>query len=372
MTQPRTNQAYDRQLFIRRMYNSHRAMIDLSTNATTKEYLGNVCHDPRLTKNLPIGDPRHPATDLFANPPSGYDIRLEKGDPEDYRDTPRPDIKGMKNKGGKLVRVGSSKKGYHKDFKEQVLPIIDRNFSKQELRDMNLYFEYPAGTAKSRWAGQCSHQTSRSGKKYAVISLRDQYRHDEEVVTHELVHARRYAKGEELRDKDRNEAETDLETAGRVSPGYFDKIACGYYQKIKRDPGITDCQLRTEDRVLLTGSKGRAMKGKKLVKAVKERYPKSNIARFGGGGDRKPGACAVNGCIPPALEWRDRYFTIRLPDGGTVEHHVQFVQKATLAQVRELLTDQFGQNIRVVEWHDGKGRVVLEPKKPAGRSPGRR
>lgn len=279
--------------------------------------------------------------------PPGVDVRGV--------DDRSPDLVHMKLKSGKIVRGGVDDSADRRTLKN-VAKILNQNFSKRELRNMDLYIE-PSIMMTGCAASHARIHTA--GKDFSVIFVRPDLDPDilESTFTHEAVHARRAAHGQLVQDKDREESMTEFETLGRLSKkgaraARQNATTHGYYRHIGATTGEHQAA-HAHDRALIT-RKGTAKRnrGSSLTRRTKDLYPQSAISRL-----------KIEPSTPKnpqqGTEWIDRYFLIQTPRGGSIDFHMAFTKKAPLSEVRKNLQNRFGKNIKAWEYHDGKKRAIL-------------
>jgi len=256
-------------------------------------------------------------------------------------DHPRKDTTSFKSKATKKVYVGATTDKTKRGLKNRAEQILRSNFTKHEINCMgSLYFEGSRPSSRNAAATCSSVRVTENGKitgRNHLITVKPTHTNNEEVITHELVHARRHGTGEHTYDRDTEEKETELETVARVKdpPSW----GGGYYQYLRDKDSF---EAKTKDRIGLTGRMSRNIKGKKALKKIREYYPQSEISKAH---------------FSPA-ERVDRYFVIKV-NGTTIDHHMHFEGKPTKNHVIQDLKADFGENIKVWEWKDGKKvRVV--------------
>ncbi len=111
------------------------------------------------------------------------------------------------------------------------------------------------------------------------------------------------------------------------------------------------------DRILATGSETLNLKGKRAVKRTQEVYDKSFISTVH---------------FSPA-EDVDGYFEIHLPCGTTVDLHVRYTKRPSLAQIKKDLKKRYGTNITAYEYRNGKRvQIIQKRKKPATAKKGKK
>lgn len=280
-------------------------------------------------------------------------------------DHPRMDILVGKTPGGKQIRTGGNDYHTRSVLANAAGEVLDNNFSKNEVCDLELYFE-AAGPRVRAAAGTCESR-KRGGKNVSIISI-SRHNVDEDVLTHEIVHALRAADGRNVKDRDMDELATEYETALRVQNPWRVR---GYYRFI---PGGKDTQGRSNsntianavvsDRVLATGATGKPMKGRHLThNIVPNTISNSMIVTA------KPSLHEYHeeryGLKQMVAEDVDTYFQIKLPDRTTTEYHIRFIKaRPPLKEVKKHLKEKFGKNIEAWEWRDGKRvRLISRRKK---------
>jgi len=239
-------------------------------------------------------------------------------------DHPRVDIESFKSKTGRKVFVGSAKPWVRTSLVMLSKNVVNDNFSAEELKHMKAIYIEGSSPPVSNAAGACS--TINAGKEKHYLIFVKPSSMNEFVLTHELVHARRYGFNEHVWDMNREEKMTELETVARVSPNGLTGWAGGYYQfhpevaKLLREGKVKEAQkliieLRKKDRELIMKGKKR-MRGKTIRKRVKELYSESEISKAH---------------FSPA-EKLDRYFIIE-KDGVKQRMHIRFEKPVSDKQV---------------------------------------
>lgn len=266
----------------------------------------------------------------------------------DKLDMPIPDIHVFKDKTGKNVYVGGSDKKRRNALTNTVKNIMVHSFAASELKKMSLYFD-ASHPSSANAAGECQtftfHRGEKREKKHSIIRVA-KGREREDVLIHEMVHARRHVMGDHVRDIDREEKETELESVIRMQ--FPARKVAGYYQF--HPDGLDDNKRRNmivADRILATGSEKKSLKGKRAVKRTQEIYNKSFISTVH---------------FSPA-EDVDGYFEIRLPDGTMVDLHVRYTKRPSLTQIKKDLKKQYGTKITAWEYRDGKRVQIIKKRK---------
>jgi hypothetical protein len=210
---------------------------------------------------------------------TSYGPRLKKLNPKlDVRgyDLPRCDIKILHLKNKKIVRVGSDNiEANIKDFKRYILPYINNAFTNEELRNLDIYIEYPSKNISIKFGGISTGWESNSHKKFSIIDLAT--RKDVPTAVHEVVHALKYEKYKPTHDVSKDEAETELETYIRLNPKMRKKVPChdGYYYFVKGDK----CKARKAD-VKIIESSCNIKNRKGLTKCIEKNLHKTNIGKL--------------------------------------------------------------------------------------------
>ena len=250
-------------------------------------------------------------------------------------DQPRKDIEKLKIR-GRTICIGGK---HRKKIESNVRKVLTSNFTGQELKEINnLYIETSAPVAKAWWAGQHQGFCSLNGIKGSIVTIRKDWINNEHVLTHELVHAHRFATGRKYPyDTNKDEKETELETVARLSPQAIRSGICGYYTFLPKNSWLS-AQLK--DRKCLTGSEKKKLKGKREIKNVKDCYPKSEIRKVH---------------FSPA-EQIDRYFLVKLPNGTTIQVHQWYPKgrKGKLTEIKKAFKKKYGTGIKAWEYRNGK------------------
>ena len=208
-----------------------------------------------------------------------YGLRLKKLDSTldvNGYDKPRDDIKKLKLKNGKVIRIGSDTINNNmNNFKKYILPHINKSFTAKELRNIDIYIEYPSKKLPKNFAGVSTGWESDKKKKFSTIELG--HAKDAPTAIHEILHAMKYENGNYIQDVHKDEAETELETYVRLTPQQRKKIPCndGYYSFIKGNK----CKARKEDTETIESACN--IKDKHgLTTCVKRNLKKTNIGKI--------------------------------------------------------------------------------------------
>lgn len=189
--------------------------------------------------------------------------------------------------GNELVIWGKGSDAARTRIGRAVLDDLNRNFTLDEIAAMSVI----VNADPMRYDGYARHgtYTSDSGRKSRKVVIEfgdDAYAslsrpQGEFVITHELVHARRYFQGQRVSSVN-EEYSTELETVGRVSLPCLERTVSGYYYnhpKIRHLPQKERVarmrQAMLQDRVLLNGALQVARKGAALVDDVKKKFRQS-------------------------------------------------------------------------------------------------
>lgn len=206
-----------------------------------------------------------------------YGLRLKKLDStldvEGY-DKPRADIKNIRLK-NKVIRIGSDTIDKNlKNFKKLILPTINSAFTKNELKNIDVYIEYPSKNIQKNFGGTSSGWESNKYKKFSTIDLSTKT--DAPTAVHEILHAMKYENGDMIHNVHKDEAETEIETYLRLKPKMQKKIPCndGYYTFVKGNK----CKARDEDVEIIKNNCN--IKNKKgLTKCITKNLKKTNIGK---------------------------------------------------------------------------------------------
>jgi len=211
---------------------------------------------------------------------TSYGLKLKKLDPtldvEGY-DKPRDDIKNIHLKNGKIVRVGGDNiESNIKTFKKYILPYINKSFTKEELKNLDTYIEYPSKKLiKGNFGGMSDAMKSNKNKKISIIELLDTK--NKSVAIHEIIHAIKHANNNIIHSVHKDEAETILEEHIRLPPKVFTKKSCddSYYSFIKGNK----CKAVKEDIEIIKSNCN--IKNKKgLTKCITKNLKKTNIGKI--------------------------------------------------------------------------------------------
>lgn len=261
-------------------------------------------------------------------------------------DMPRADIQNMKLK-GRTIRVGNEDITNVEYFRKKILPQMQNMFTKEEVKLLNVYLEYPNEKIHKMFAGLTEGWTSdNSHSRYNIIDISLNQKNDLYTIIHELVHALRFARKDTTRDIDKDESETDLEAIARLPASYIKNhmqhADLGYYQ-------------------LLPGGRRNIIIDKKMIDTkctIGKRMPaciKSNLKHS------KIGKISIPNRFVPKLkinpEYIDRTFMVELPDRNIIIEGYKITN--THAFVQKYI-DMYGKNIKVYEWMDGKKKIIYQ------------
>ena len=192
-------------------------------------------------------------------------------------DMPRKDIEKVKIKNGKIIRVGSdniSKDGDY--FRNYIVPLINRSFTKQELQDVELYIEYPSKRLPSIYDGMAiSYTSNKDNIKFSTIEVSS--KKDGPTIIHEILHAVRFKHRRNSKNKHQDEAETELGTLARLSDYERKQVPCndGYYQLVKGNK----CKARDED-IKLIKQKCNLKNKNGLTTCIRKNIKKTHIGKI--------------------------------------------------------------------------------------------
>lgn len=186
--------------------------------------------------------------------------------------------------GNEFIVWGSKDDSFRSRFGKTVLRVLNNNFTLDEIRAMNVIVNTDHAGRSDGYA-QLGDYTVAGKKKKRVILVEfgdDAYDRvltgdAEYIITHELVHARRYAFKE--REVKQEEHSVEFETVGRVSYAGLRKAISGYYYnspEVRHLPHQerVRAMLRgmMQDRKLLNGDVKKKRSGKLLVQDVRQRF----------------------------------------------------------------------------------------------------
>jgi hypothetical protein len=210
---------------------------------------------------------------------TAYGMRLKKLDStldvEGY-DKPRADIKYLQLKGKKVIRIGSDTINNNlKNFKKYILPQLNASFTAKELKDLDVYVEYPSRNLPNKFSGLSSGWESDNHKKFSTIDL--SVKKDAPAAVHEFLHAIKFENGKITHDVHKDEAETEIETYVRLTPRARKQLPCtdGYYYFVKKNR----CKAREEDAKIIESNCN--IKNKQgLTNCIKKNLPQTHIGKI--------------------------------------------------------------------------------------------
>lgn len=200
--------------------------------------------------------------------------------------------------GNKVYVVGTSRKN-NKPVRvrvgKQFVKVYDKNFTAREQRMIgNLYYNiqeepdqkrhFIADTGLSR-----SHEARRLNRGKGMmceIRVAPDARDNEEIITHELIHAKTFMRHRSSDHSKHNERKIDYEAVGRVSPQGLFAMQHGYYFSTLGNQEIGKRKYKgrrnkivsrgiLHDRLLLTGSIKKSLIGKPVEKRVNKTFKRS-------------------------------------------------------------------------------------------------
>lgn len=279
-------------------------------------------------------------------------------------DYPRHDIDAFKAKTGRKVYLGSADKRTMQELRANTGFIFLENFTGPEIKQMGGVFidaKSPGGNA----AGQCAKIEGAKGSTANMVRIKKKYIGDEWIVTHELEHAKQFgglAPGRYSSyylDRNKDETMTELATTARVHNFRGREFEGGYYIYV---PSVRQALLnwrtgkgtRREyidalrkaqdmDRIGMTGSMDRTLRGKALETRLKEYYPESQVGKAH---------------FSPA-EFLDRYYQVNVGKMKIVVHRRYGESVRNQSQVKRDFRKEYGPDVKVFEWMDGKRVRIL-------------
>lgn len=234
---------------------------------------GNKGVDFNKTSNKVIA----PTKKLIERTNIGY--ALKKLDPTlDVKgyDMPRDDIKSIHLKNGKVIYVGGTNISHHiKQFKKYILPYINKSFTSNELKGLDIYIEYPSHNITAHFSGTTEGFLSNKHKKVSTVQL--QSVKDVPAAVHEIIHTIKFKRNIANKNVHIDEAETILEENIRLGPKLVKKIPCGdsYYTFVKGNK----CKARDEDIELIKSSCNIRNKNG-LTRCIKKNIHKTHIGKL--------------------------------------------------------------------------------------------
>lgn len=232
----------------------------------------------------------------------------------------RSEIKKTKS-GTKVYVIGKTcqKKGKKHNLSEeklwkktgkQFVKVYNNNFTKQEQHQIgNIFYDFynnkntnaqissknkkQTGARTSYFVGDRAEQLNPGYNKMIDMTFNHKALKKlsrENMITHELIHAKKFMSGKPNSLWKHNEGETEFETVGRVSKEGILRFNYGYYHSPKACPLVKKAEKEKwsntrfnnlvdqgikDDRILLTGSLEKHMIGKPIEKQVKKKFPES-------------------------------------------------------------------------------------------------
>lgn len=283
-------------------------------------------------------------------------------------DMPRRDIKRYDIKSDDYVRIGGDSGKNIRAFAQWGFPILGRALSNDELQTLRVYYDYPSqnrmfkNTTGEVTLGLTSSEVPGGGYMglpYSMIEFHRLAMGDEPTLIHETIHAVRANEGNEIRDRDKDEAFVELETLARVSPrGYKQMLKLpGYYSYLTN----YEDKMR-QDRILITGGINKSLVGRNATRRVASVFPQTNIWRLRGASsgvvvDRKGKQKKIKK-IDVFPEWVDRYFEVVVGKNRKINIHMRFGKPVSPGNIITKLKVRYPDLIKVNEWHDGKRKLI--------------
>ena len=266
-------------------------------------------------------------------------------------DRSRKDVMKFKSPSGTNVYVGSGSKNKRRILGLNARLILRNNFTIAEVKSMGRMF-FEASNPRSA-LGTCWYHPR---MKASYMGFKAKTIDHEKVVTHEVIHAYRFRSGLRTRDRNTEEKITELETMCRVSENAIRTEPThggGYYQYIvpKKDRSlywsnqaeynrIVREAMLSDRKIILGDLKSR--KGVALRNRIREHYGQTQIAKV----------------HFSSAELLDRSFVVK-DDGILQDIHVRYEFPTSLAQIKKEFIEDFGKDVEVWEWRDGKKIKIL-------------
>lgn len=207
--------------------------------------------------------------------------------------------------GTKVYVVGTYKDKRLRDrVGDRFVNVYNRNFTEREQRQVgNIYYDIynRDNTAQTTpqpmkndnriaqtgtFCGPDARRLNPHRRKMVDTYFAPDVRHDEHTITHEMIHALKFMRG--IKGRKHNERKVDFEAVGRLSYHGVRTTNHGYYFSPEGNPFlakkrgmslIRKGQIAQQgifaDRLLLTGSMNRSMKGKPIERRVNKMFRKS-------------------------------------------------------------------------------------------------
>lgn len=192
-------------------------------------------------------------------------------------DMPRDDIQKVKLK-NKVIRIGGDTINKNaKVFKKHILPILNNAFNTKEMKNVDLYIEYPSKNLPHNFEGMHNGYVSNKKHKFSTVQLK--YMKDPDSALHEIVHAVKYENGKYIHERNKDEAETVLETLVRMSPKDRKKAPCesSYYGMSK---GQGNCRDRQKKDIEIIESSCNIKNKSGLTKCITKNLHKTSIGQI--------------------------------------------------------------------------------------------
>lgn len=303
----------------------HKGRVDFNIDAKTK--LGAETSYSYLGWRT---NPKQPISDLIE----------QKG-----LDRSRRDVFKFKNLAGNNIYIGSGSEKKRKLLAFHVRRILIKQFTGEENRAMGSVFvegSCPRVDALGSNAGYPRYHAN-------FVSIKPKSYDDDEVITHELIHAMRWGFGQHSMDRNKEEKETELETICRIPKHSItgrEFWIGGYYLYVPSIRAERDRTKRAElikkamlhDRKVIMGSEDAQMKGKPLRRRINSRRffdTEMSKAHFS-----------------PA-ELLDRYFVV-LDQGLRSNVHIRYAKPPKVATIKKEFVQEYGKGVKVWEYQDGK------------------
>ena len=262
----------------------------------------------------------------------------------------RKDIKCTKVH-NKCVHVGGNNRKSYAPF---IKDTLESNFTSGEIHKMkNIYIETNPKNFDKDCSGTSESLDFGKGVKGSIILIPKRKQGNveggEDTLTHETIHALRFSTNRYIKDVNREEKETQLESLSRISYDGFQQATTGYYTFVPKLDTIAErFDAMDSDRILLNNTLQRTRKGKWAIKTVNKKYKKTQLSKA----HFSPG------------ENIDRYFLVKLESGTIIRVHKRYKigKYVNMLQLKDQFKARYGSNAIVWEWQNGKKIKIIGQK----------
>lgn len=267
-------------------------------------------------------------------------------------DRSRKDVMKFKNYAGNNIYIGSGMEAKRNKIASHTRRILRNQFTIAENRAMGSVFVEGTMGNTGAWGSNAGYPKFKGNYMRLDPKIYD----SDIVVTHEFIHAMRWGLGDHVRDRTREEKETELETVCRIPKssitgmdGGSQRFVPGYYmyvpdlKRIRRTSGYgaykdAVIQSMLHDRKVIMGSVDAKMKGISLRRRLNSDLFKKTVIS--------------QAHFSPA-EKLDRYFLIK--DNGIERSlHIRYGKIQTVATIKRDFIKEYGKDVEVWEYQDGK------------------